>query len=349
MSSLKPGSRVLVTGVTGYIGTHVADQLLKAGYVVIGTSRTASKAETVKKYFDATYGPGKFEIFEAGDLQQPGVFDDAVKDVDAIAHVASPVIFTPKDPFADVIDPAIKGTLSLLNSAHKYGKHVKHIVVTSSVASIMDPNRPAGHVYTEADWNDEAMKTIQRQTERGETFESRLAYRASKNEAERAIWKFREEKQPSFTLATILPSFVFGAILPPPTTTKAVDATSTPKMLIDYYTGESQDATFVAGSSSFVDVVDVAVAHVLALQNAQKADGQRYITSQGPFTKQEVMDILRREYPDRQNIIVKGEPGKYQPPTVIVDGSKVTRELGLQYTDFETVLLQTIESVKHLY
>jgi hypothetical protein len=57
----------------------VADQLLKAGYVVIGTSRTASKAEGVKKYFNATYGPDKFKIYEAGDLQQAGVFDDAVK------------------------------------------------------------------------------------------------------------------------------------------------------------------------------------------------------------------------------------------------------------------------------
>jgi nucleoside-diphosphate-sugar epimerase len=65
--------------VTGYIGTHVADQFLKAGYVVIGTSRTASKAEGVKKYFETTYGPGKFEIYEAGDLQKEGVFDDAVK------------------------------------------------------------------------------------------------------------------------------------------------------------------------------------------------------------------------------------------------------------------------------
>ncbi|KAI8577982.1 hypothetical protein K450DRAFT_249352 [Umbelopsis ramanniana AG] len=349
MSSLKPGSRVLVTGVTGYIGTHVADQLLKAGYVVIGTSRTASKAETVKKYFDATYGPGKFEIYEAGDLQQAGVFDDAVKDVEAIAHVASPVIFSAKDPFADVINPAVKGTLSLLNSAHKYGKHVKHVVVTSSVASIMDPNKPSDYVYSEADWNDEAIKTIQRQVERGDTFEGPIAYRASKNEAERAIWKFRDENQPSFTLATILPSFVFGAILPPPTTTQAVDATSTPKALINYYTGESQDPTFSTGSSSFVNVVDVAVAHVLALQNAQKTNGQRYITSQGAFTNQEVVDILRREYPDRQNIIAKGEPGKYKRPTVTVDGSKVTRELGLQYTDFETVVLQTIECVKHLY
>jgi nucleoside-diphosphate-sugar epimerase len=248
-----------------------------------------------------------------------------------------------------VINPAVKGTLSLLNSAHKYGKHVKHIVVTSSVASIITPNKPSDYVYSEADWNDEAIKTIQRQMERGETVEGTIVYRASKNEAERAIWKFKEENQPSFTLATILPSFVFGAILPPPKTIEAVQATSTPENIIKYYTGESQDPTITLGSSAFVSVVDVAVAHVLALQNAQKTDGQRYILSQGPFTNQETVDILRREYPDRQNIIAKGEPGNYKQNVLKVDGSKVTHELGLQYTDFETVVLQTIESVKHLY
>jgi hypothetical protein len=59
--------------------------------------------------------------------------------------------------------------------------------------------------------------------------------------------------------------------------------------------------------------------------------------------------VLLRDYPDRKDIIAKGEPGNYRLPSVKVDGSKITRELGLQYDDFETVLLQTIESVKHLY
>lgn len=78
-TSLEPGSRVLVTGATGYIGTHIVDQFLQAGYNVVGTSRSAAKADNIQKYFDEKYGPGKFEIYEAGDLQQEGVFDDAVK------------------------------------------------------------------------------------------------------------------------------------------------------------------------------------------------------------------------------------------------------------------------------
>jgi nucleoside-diphosphate-sugar epimerase len=42
--AIPKGSTVLVTGVNGYIGSHVADQLLLAGYRVRGTTREASKA-----------------------------------------------------------------------------------------------------------------------------------------------------------------------------------------------------------------------------------------------------------------------------------------------------------------
>jgi nucleoside-diphosphate-sugar epimerase len=270
-------------------------------------------------------------------------------DVEAIAHVASPVTWSAKDPFEDVINPAVKGTLNLLKSAHKYGKKVKHIVVTSSVASVFKSGVAPDYVYTEADWNDEAIKDIQKQKDSGEPFDGTLAYRASKNEAERAVWRFKEEHNPSFTLTTILPSYVFGPIRPPPETIKAVEATSTPIFVIKYYLGENKDPTVSVGSSSFVSVIDVAIAHVLAIQHADKADGQRYITSQGAYSNQQTVDVLRREYPDRKDIIAKGEPGNYRLPSVKVDGSKITRELGLQYDDFETVLLQTIESVKHLY
>jgi len=339
---------VLVTGVTGYVGANVADQFLQAGYTVVGTSRKAAKAKAIKEYF-SKYGAGKFEIFEAGDLEKEGVFDEAVKDVEAIAHVASPATFTPEDPIRDVINPAINGTISLLQSAHKYGKKVKHIVITSSVASVVGTDVNPDHVYNEEDWNDGAMKAVLEMKANGKPLEGVLAYFASKNEAERVAWKFKKENNPSFTLTTILPTFVYGPILPHPTTEEAVKATSTPPYIINFYTGEFQDPNLLMEPSTFVNVQDVGRAHVLAIEKAEKADGERYILDAGPYSMQQVVDTFREAFPERQNVIAKGTPGNYKRGVTKLDGSKATRDLGIKYSDLQKTVIDTINSVESVY
>jgi len=65
---LPPGSKILVTGANGYIGSHVADQLLQRGYLVRGTVRDAAKQAWLTELFDKEYGSGKFEIAEVKEL-----------------------------------------------------------------------------------------------------------------------------------------------------------------------------------------------------------------------------------------------------------------------------------------
>lgn len=72
-------SLVLVTGVNGFIGSHVADQLMEAGYKVRGTVRMVSKADGLKAFWDMKYGPGKIEIVEVPEMATKGSFDKAVK------------------------------------------------------------------------------------------------------------------------------------------------------------------------------------------------------------------------------------------------------------------------------
>jgi nucleoside-diphosphate-sugar epimerase len=52
------GSWVVVSGVSGFIGSHVADQALAAGYKVRGTTRDVQKSDWVQKHFEKQYGPG---------------------------------------------------------------------------------------------------------------------------------------------------------------------------------------------------------------------------------------------------------------------------------------------------
>jgi nucleoside-diphosphate-sugar epimerase len=98
-----------------------------------------------------------------------------------------------------------------------------------------------------------------------------------------------------------------------------------------------------------VAVTDVAKAHVKAAEAGATSDGQRYILNGGTYSVQEVLDIFRKEYPERRHIIVEGTPGKYPPATKTVDGSKVNKDLGIVYQDLETTVIQTVDSIKSLY
>lgn len=72
-------SLVLVTGVNSYLGSHVADQLLRAGYRVRGTVRSLTKAEGLRALWEKEFGPGRFEAVVVEEMSKPGAFDNAVK------------------------------------------------------------------------------------------------------------------------------------------------------------------------------------------------------------------------------------------------------------------------------
>lgn len=80
-------SYVLVTGATGFIGAHVVDNLLNRGMRVRAVARSRGKAkfmlESRSKY------ASQLEFFFIDDLATPSVFDEALKGVDGVIHVAS--------------------------------------------------------------------------------------------------------------------------------------------------------------------------------------------------------------------------------------------------------------------
>jgi nucleoside-diphosphate-sugar epimerase len=72
-------SIVLVTGVNGYIGSHLADQLMEAGYRVRGTTRNISKVQGLKVLWEKKFGKDRFEMVTVADMSHDGAFDEAVK------------------------------------------------------------------------------------------------------------------------------------------------------------------------------------------------------------------------------------------------------------------------------
>lgn len=78
-TSLSTNATVLVTGSGGCIGSAVTWQLLKQGFRVRGTTRTALKLHLLKEKADKEFGAGKFEIVEIADLSVKGALNDALK------------------------------------------------------------------------------------------------------------------------------------------------------------------------------------------------------------------------------------------------------------------------------
>ncbi len=101
--------RVLITGVTGFLGTHVCKQFLIAGYKVRGTVRSKNNKEKMdpfNKHFSTHIKIGQLELVEA-DLMKEDTLVKAAANCDYIVHVASP--FTLKAPKHEdeLIKPAV--------------------------------------------------------------------------------------------------------------------------------------------------------------------------------------------------------------------------------------------------
>lgn len=115
--TIEKGSLVLVTGVSSYIGGHIANQFLQDGYRVRGAFRTLDKVRWMQELFDREYGKSKFEAVEVRDMTANGAFDEAVKGVSGICHVASVTTFSDKPD--EVIPPTV-GSVSEFGGCQYY-------------------------------------------------------------------------------------------------------------------------------------------------------------------------------------------------------------------------------------
>ncbi len=188
---------VLVTGANGYIAGRTIEAFLKGGYRVRGTVRSLKSADGLKAAL-SQYGDA-LEVVEVPDITAQGAFDTAVKGVTAIAHLASPVSFFFTDP-EPIIKAAVNGTLSILESAAKEPS-VKNFVLLSSIAAMLQQG-DGPVTLDEASWNNFAEDVV---AEKGKDAPGPAIYAASKTAGEKAFWKFRDERKPSFSMTAVNP------------------------------------------------------------------------------------------------------------------------------------------------
>ncbi|KAL4871197.1 hypothetical protein BDV12DRAFT_206792 [Aspergillus spectabilis] len=319
---------VLVTGATGFIGAHIVDALLARGLQVRGATRSLAKGEAMMKarpqYKD------QLEFIQIDDFEKPGGLAEAVKGVDGIIHTASPFTYNTNNNEKELLLPAINGVKAVFSAAHAQSTpSISRIVLTSSFASVIDINRtaPPYFTYTSADWN-----PLTYSQSIAPTTSAVVAYRGSKKFAELTAWDFISKEQPAFDLVVLCPPMTFGPIVHPLSGLEALNESNA--MLWKVASGEELP---VARVPFWVDVRDLAEAHVNALLR-KGAGGKRYtVTTPERFSYAVVAGIIRGEFEGLKDTVSREEQSVDE--SYGLDGEVAGRELVVNYRGLnETVV-----------
>ncbi|KAF2429195.1 NAD(P)-binding protein [Tothia fuscella] len=311
---------------------------------VVTTVRSQEKADKIKQGHP-NVGKDKLDFAIVEDIAIEGAFEEAVKSdppFEAVIHTASPFHFNVTDIQKELLDPAVIGTTSILKSINAHAPSVKHVVVTSSFAAIVNQNNPAnpGHTYSEEDWNPVSKEQAVENPMNG--------YRASKTFAEKAAWDFVNKEKPNFQLSTMNPPMVFGPIHPNLNSLSSLNTSN--ERIRDFIAGKSKDAIPATPVPIWIDVRDLALAHVKAIE-VPEADGKRFFATAGLFTNREIVDIIRKNFPEYKDQLpaesVKGGEGP-EGGFAKIDNARMQKLLGIKFRSIEESMVDLVKSLKKI-
>ncbi len=326
---------VVVTGISGFLGSHIAKQLLDLGYKVRGTLRSMQRAADIESLLlDAGAVHRNNLSFHEADLLKDQGWDEAINGAHYVIHTASPFLTYVPESEEELIKPAVEGTQRVLESAVKAG--VERVVLTSSIAAVIYGNGQSP--YTESDWTGSDPKKV-------------TPYFKSKTLAEQFAWRFAQDN--NLELSVINPGAILGPVL-------EKDYGTSAEIVVKLLKGEFIGLPKIG--FALVDVRDVAELHIRALLHP-KAAGERFIAAADFKWFSEVADTLREAFPEYDKAIPKRSlpswlvriVSRFDPAikTVVKDldhervvsNHKAKSTLGWQPRNSEEAILATAKSV----
>lgn len=250
-------SRVLVTGGSGFIGSHALLELLERGHEVRTTVRSRSSGAKVGALLKAGgLEPGARLSFVTADLGEDGGWEEAVRDREYVLHIASPFPASLPGHEDELIVPARDGALRVLRAARDAG--VRRVVLTSSFAAVGYGHAPRDRPFDETSWTNLEGRAV-------------TPYVKSKTLAERAAWDFVDTEGGNLELSVVNPVGVFGPVLGADYSTSIILI----QRLMDGAMPGCPQLSF-----GVVDVRDVVDLHLRAMTHPA-APGERFLAVSG--------------------------------------------------------------------
>ncbi|KAK0702581.1 hypothetical protein B0T21DRAFT_416825 [Apiosordaria backusii] len=285
----------LVTGATGFIGAHVVDTLLSRGFRVRGTTRSKAKGDAMLASRPQATHASLLDFLVIDDFVAPNV------DLSAALE----------DNEAELILPAINGVKAVLSAAAAAGT-VRRVVITSSFAAVLDVGRAQKasqyFTYTSRDWN-----PLTYEEAAGAETSAVVAYRGSKKFAELAAWEFVKNFEGRLSFDLVPPDDLWASAV----------------------ANQQGKALPVARVPFWIDVRDLAEAHVEALVR-REAGGKRYlVASPERFSYGMAADVIENEFPEFRRRGGEEVERQVTDESHGVDGNTAAEELGISYRVFQ--------------
>ena len=314
---------VFLTGGTGFIGGALATRLVERGDELVALARSDEAEQALA---------AKGARVVRGDTLDEDALASGMEGCSLVYHVAGINTLCPEDP-ALLFHTNVRGAEAAVRAAARAG--VPRVVLTSSAAALGEEE---GTVGNESSPHRGSFLSI---------------YERSKHEGEKAA--FDAARRAGIELVSVNPSSVQGP----------GRAGGTGRIMIAYLNGRLK--VFLDTQISLVDIADCVEGHLLAAERGKP--GERYVIAGATLSAQEALEVVSEISGVRRKVrllppfvahvagsVVEGAfrvRGK-QPPvcremvrTLLhghrYDGSRATRELGLEYTPVAETFRRTID------
>jgi dihydroflavonol-4-reductase len=269
MNEITEERKILITGITGLVGSFTARHFLKSGFQVVGLKRENSDLSLVQDIENQI-------VWHEGDVLDILALEQAIEKVSYVVHAAAIVSFAPKDR-AKMFKTNVEGTINVVNLCLE--KHIKKLCFISSVAALgrKIPNEKTQNnlikIDEKATWEENPLNSN---------------YAKTKYLAEMEVWRGQSEGLDS---VIVNPSLILGE----------ADWNKSSTQLLRYVYDEHK--FYPEGNLNYVDVLDVAQC-IYKLTISDISD-ERYILSAGQITYKDFFEkVAQRFYKKAPSILV---------------------------------------------